>query len=195
MKKDTRGSAYTSQLVKEQRKKIKDHLKWMNPYAIHVRKACEGRVLDVGCGIGRNLEYLQGRGTGVDHNPDSIVFAKNRGFKAFTVDELERNVEKEYFDCLLVAHVLEHMTKSEAIDLMSYYLNFLKPNGKIVIICPQEVGYKHDGTHVEFMNFDDIQNILIANKVEVKKKYSFPFFRFMGKFYVFNEFVVTAQKS
>lgn len=37
------------------------------PYRAHIRRICRGRVLDVGCGIGRNLAHLNGAGVGVAH--------------------------------------------------------------------------------------------------------------------------------
>lgn len=193
MNKDTKGSSYTEQLIKEQRKKIKSKLKWMNPYALHVKKVCVGRVLDVGCGIGRNLEYLGNRAVGVDHNKDSIIFAQSRGFNAVTTEELDKKYEKNSFDTLLMAHLLEHMPQKEGKELVSHYKQYLKPGGRVVVICPQEMGFKHDDTHVEFLDFKSIESILNSNDISRIKKYSFPFFRFMGKFYVFNEFVFIGE--
>ena len=39
-----------------------------NPYRWNVRRLATGRVLDVGCGIGRCLDFVRPRGVGVDPN-------------------------------------------------------------------------------------------------------------------------------
>ncbi|HEY7625699.1 MAG TPA: hypothetical protein VH761_01480, partial [Ilumatobacteraceae bacterium] len=39
-----------------------------NPYRWNVRRLATGRVLDVGCGIGRCLDFVKPRGVGVDPN-------------------------------------------------------------------------------------------------------------------------------
>ncbi len=38
-----------------------------------------GFVLDVGCGLGRNLANIGGYGVGVDHNSESVAVACSRG--------------------------------------------------------------------------------------------------------------------
>ena len=46
-------------------------------------------VLDVGCGIGRNLHHLDGNGVGVDLNPHSVQVARQQGLTAYTTDEFD----------------------------------------------------------------------------------------------------------
>ena len=192
--KETQSETYTNQLIKEQRKSIKDKLKWMNPYAVHVKRVCEGKVLDIGCGIGRNLEYLGSRSLGVDHNEESIKFAQNRGLNAISLIDFKKDFENSQFDTFLMAHLLEHMTKDEAKELLKSYIKYLRVGGSIIVICPQEKGFQHDNTHIKFMQFSDIEEVLVASGIKVTRTYSFPFFRFFGKFYVFNEFIVIGKK-
>jgi len=194
MEKDTTSEEYTNRLVKEQRRKLKDRFKFINPYSIHIKRVCKGNVLDIGCGIGRNLEYLGSRAWGIDHNLDSVNFAKKRGFKAIHTSEILSALKNTKFETFLLAHVLEHMQDSESIDLLKEYLPLLKPNGTVVVICPQELGFEHDPTHINFVKFLEIENVLSTAGLNTIKKYSFPFPRFMGKYWVFNEFVVVARK-
>jgi SAM-dependent methyltransferase len=194
MGKDTTSEDYTNRLVNEQRKHLKDRLRFINPYSIHIQRTCKGEVLDIGCGIGRNLEYLGSRACGVDHNQESVNFAKKRGFQAIHTSEISSTLKNRKFDTFLLAHVLEHMQDFESVDLLKEYLPLLKLDGRVIIICPQELGFEHDPTHVNFVKFTEIKNILSTAGLSTIKKYSFPFPRFMGKYWVFNEFVVIARK-
>src|SRR5437868_14699975 len=73
------------------------------PYRAHLRRLKLGLVLDVGCGIGRNLGHLAGQGIGVDPNVDAIATCKARGLTAFTPEELASSeyAQPGRFDSLL----------------------------------------------------------------------------------------------
>jgi SAM-dependent methyltransferase len=192
---DTTSADYTNRLINKQRKPMKHRFRFMNPYAIHIKRVCKGEVLDIGCGIGRNLEYLGNRSWGVDHNQESVNFAKRRGFQAIHTSEISSSLKHKQFDTFLLAHILEHMPDLESIKLIEEYLPLLKPQGTVVVICPQELGFKHDPTHVNFVKFPEIENVLSAAGLRPIKKYSFPFPRFMGRYWVYNEFIVVAKNS
>ena len=195
MENDTTSADYTNRLIIKQRKRIKDHFKFINPYSIHIKRVCKGNVLDIGCGIGRNLEYLGNRSWGVDHNQESVNFAKDRGFQAIHTSEMSSFLQEKQFDTFLLAHVLEHMKDSESIKLIKEYLPLLKPQGVVVAVCPQERGFKSDPSHVNFVKFTEIENILSAAGLQSIKKYSFPLPRFMGKYWVYNEFIVVGKNA
>jgi SAM-dependent methyltransferase len=152
--------------------------------------------LDIGCGIGRNLLHLNGNGIGVDHNPTSIEVSKKRGLKAYTVDDFLKSTynKPETFDSILLAHVAEHMTGDDFIKLLKHYIPLLKEDGKIIVITPQEKGFKSDDTHVQFMDFVTIKNLLTQIGFDTIKQYSFPFPRVVGHFFKFNEFVSVAKR-
>ena len=158
-----------------------------------------GFVLEVGCGIGRNLLSLRKIGIeaiGVDHNAHSVEEAVRRGFNALTVETFNSmySDKKRQFDTLLVSHVLEHMTKLEAANLISFYLPYLKQQGRIIVITPQEKGFSSDSTHIEFMNFDIVSEVLEQSDLTIVEKYSFPLPRFFGKLFTHNEFVIVATR-
>ena len=111
-------------------------------------------VLDVGCGIGRNLVNLGGSGVGVDHNADSVVKARERGLTAFVPEEFRASpyAVPGRFDALLVSHVLEHMHFEEAAALLREYLPYVRAGGRAVLITPQEAGFRSEASHIEFMD-------------------------------------------
>ena len=81
------------------------------PYRWNLRRHRPGFVLEIGCGIGRNLEHLDGHGVGIDHNEACVAACRERGLNAFTPDEFAQSpyAVDAGFDSLLFAHVLEHM--------------------------------------------------------------------------------------
>lgn len=166
------------------------------PYAWNLRRLKPGFTLDIGCGLGRNLLHLRGEGVGIDHNSKSVGVARSRGLRAFTPEEFHTSIfnKPESFDSILMAHVAEHMYFGEAVTLLKKHLYLLKPSGKLILITPQEAGFKSDSTHTEFMDFAKLSNIAHEIGFTVVKKYSFPLPHIFGRFFYFNEFISVSHK-
>jgi len=194
--KPTNEKDYTEGLLYRQSAWWKKFLNVQYPYKYNIQSLKPGFVLDIGCGIGRNLLHLNGNGIGVDHNPTSIEVSKCRGLKAYTVDDfLKSSYNKpETFDSILLAHVAEHMTGDDFIALLKQYIHLLKKDGRIIVITPQEKGFKSDNTHVQFMDFVTVKNLLKQIGFNTTRQYSFPFPRVIGYFFKFNEFVSVAKR-
>lgn len=169
------------------------------PYRWHLRRLRLGYVLDVGCGVGRNLVNLGGRGAGVgvDHNRASVEEARRRGLEAYTPDELRASPQATpgRFDSLLLAHVAEHMSEEQAVALLAGYLDLVRAGGRVVVITPQEAGQRSDPTHVTFMDFAAVERVLRGAGCSVDARYSFPLPRLAGKVFKYNEFVVLARRT
>jgi SAM-dependent methyltransferase len=166
------------------------------PYRNHLRSLKLGFVLDIGCGLGRNLGHLGGHGVGVDHNQEAIALARSRGLPAFTVAEFAASeyAKPDRFDALLCSHVVEHMRRDEAKALLAGYLPYLRAGGAVVLITPQEAGYKSDATHVEFCDLATLGALTQGLGLVAERAYSFPFPRVVGKVFKYNEFVSITRK-
>jgi len=162
------------------------------PYRWNLRRLSPGYTLDIGCGIGRNLKHLKGHGVGVDPNRACVGAARLAGLKAFTPEEFA--AAPESFDSILLSHVLEHVTGAEGRDLLDAYLPYLKPGGQVIIITPQEAGFASDKTHQTFLDFAAVRRCCEALNLSVAKQFSFPFPRWMGRWFLYNEFVSVARK-
>ena len=172
--------------------------RWLDvqaPYRWNVRRLDLGRTLDVGCGLGRNLAHLGGAGVGVDHNEASVAVARERGLEAYTPEEFLAgpHAREGVFDSLLAAHVVEHMSEDEAVGLLRAYLPFVRKDGKVVLITPQERGYATDATHIRFCGFPEVAALCETLGLTVAQQYSFPFPRAAGRVFAYNEFVTVAR--
>ena len=169
----------------------------INPYRRNIRRLVQGNCLEIGCGIGRNLSYLNNpNNLGIDLNPYALDVARSLGHRVML--NAEFRLHDEYlsmFDNLLFSHVLEHMDQEAAAELIKDYLPYLDKDGKLVIICPQKRGFDSDSSHVEFMDFEKLSNIVDKSNMRVISAISHPLPVVFSKSFIYNEFVVTAIRT
>ena len=193
----TVGADYADRLVRLRSVWWKRLVDVQAPYRWNLRRLRLGRTLDIGCGIGRNLQHLGEGAVGVDHNPHSVAIARTQGLRAYTVTEFRNSADgiPGSYDTLLLAHVVEHMDREGALHILRDYLEFLRPSARMVLITPQEAGYRSDKTHVRSVDFAGAADLATAVGFEVACRYSFPFPRVIGKVFRHNEFVTVAERS
>lgn len=174
--------------------------RWLNvqrPYRWNIRRLGLGFTLDLGCGVGRNLLHLGGKGAGVgiDHSIASVDRARRRGLEAFTPNEFVESpyAKPEHFNSLLLAHVIEHMRFDEACTLIRTHLQYIKRGGQVVILVPQEAGFRSDSTHVEYFRRADLLRVATACHLRPVRMFSFPFPAIFGKMFRYNETILVAR--
>ncbi|CAG6396754.1 methyltransferase domain-containing protein [Actinacidiphila cocklensis] len=184
---DTASPDYTTRLL------ARRLLPTQAPYRWNLRRLRLGRVLDVGCGVGRNLRHCAPGSVGVDHNAHSVAAARARGLTAYTPEEFAAtDCVPGSFDSLLCAHVLEHLDAAKAAALLATYLPYVRPGGRAVLITPQEAGFASDATHVRFVGFAELEEEARAAGLNVRRAYSFPLPRAAGRLFRHNEFVLVS---
>jgi len=189
---DTGTDAYAARLVGLQDRGWKRRLRRLDPYRWNIRRLCTGRTLDLGCGIGRCLAHLDGRGVGVDHNPEAVRVARSRGLRAVLPGELDEPPGS--FDTLLVSHVLEHLDADAGAELLRAHLDWIRPGGRVVLITPQERGQASDPTHVRLVDAAAAHDLCARVGLVVERTSSFPFPRWAGRLWIYNETVVVARR-
>jgi 2-polyprenyl-3-methyl-5-hydroxy-6-metoxy-1,4-benzoquinol methylase len=192
---DTEGPEYAERLRRKQGVWWKRVLPVQAPHRFNLRRRRLGRTLDVGCGLGRNLAVLDAGSVGVDHNVEAVRQARADGYEAYTVEEFaSQQFAEGSFTGLLVAHVIEHMPREQAVALLRDYLPYVAPGGRVFLICPQERGYASDPTHVQFTTGEDLVAIAREAGLEPGTPYSFPLPRWAGKAFLYNEFCLSAVR-
>ncbi len=148
----------------------------------------ERAILDLGCGYGSFLFFLQAHGyknvTGVDISTEEIVVCKKlfRSYKFVQADIYKYLLsEKEKFDVIYLSHVLEHIKKENLFGFLEEVRNRLVDGGTIIIVVPNCAAYFNstagrygDITHeIGFTNLSLRQVLVVAGfkRVEMKNFY------------------------
>jgi 2-polyprenyl-3-methyl-5-hydroxy-6-metoxy-1,4-benzoquinol methylase len=168
-----------------------------NPYRWNIRRLARGRVLDIGCGIGRCLDFVGPRGVGVDPNEAAIALCRDKGHEAYTPDEFaaaRRSAGADRtFDTLLCSHVLEHLDEPTGVALLRSYLPEVVGGGRVVLITPQERGQRSDPTHVRLMDARALRDLAEQCGLTIERISSFPLPRVFGRWFIYNETVTVAR--
>src|SRR4051812_13144072 len=173
----TDDAAYTDRLRGKEAVWWKRLLDVQRPYRWNLRRLDLGFTLDLGCGLGRNLQHLEGRGVGVDHNPTSVAECRARGLEAYTPEDFlaSERARPGAFDSLLAAHLVEHLPADDGLELMRTYLPYVRDGGRVVLITPQRRGYASDPTHVRYVDAAALRTMAGDLGLSVDRVFSFPF--------------------
>ena len=102
-------------------------------------KDCKSKILDLGCGMGHYSNYMYAKGfevTGIDISSNMIDIAKknNPNIEFIVSDICNLSViEGKTFDGLVIAYVLQHLSKEEVLDLFSSINNLVSKDTKILM--------------------------------------------------------------
>lgn len=99
------------------------------------------RILDLGCGYGGFLLLLQERGygntLGIDISPQQVATANLLGVKNVHEGTIDQALGVEQsFDLVSMFDVIEHLTRSEAIETLTRIHDRLSPGGTLIIRTP-----------------------------------------------------------
>lgn len=134
------------------------------------------KVLDVGCGTGKLVQYLNENGFdayGCDSEDVAVNLAKkiNRRNAISIASATHLPFPNTSFDLITGISLIEHLSKSESIDFLKEVRRVLKPNGFIFVVTPNFAspcrfiqgkkwfGYS-DPTHINFFTPLSLANLL-----------------------------------
>jgi 2-polyprenyl-3-methyl-5-hydroxy-6-metoxy-1,4-benzoquinol methylase len=110
-------------------------------YLSHFPKDRNIRILDIGCGLGHFLYFLETEGylnyIGIDMSEENIRYCKQHGFSVEKADVFTfLNQKNSSFDVILMNDVLEHFSKPEIIEILKKIHTCLNEQGMIIIKVP-----------------------------------------------------------
>jgi SAM-dependent methyltransferase len=123
----------------------------------------QGRMLDVGCGIGDMLMFYS-NSVGVDINAFNVNFCKQRGREAYEMPIDNLPFENGSFDSVLLDNVLEHIL--DPVPLLTEIKRVMRKDGVLLIGVPGIKGQSSDSDHKVF--YDEISLNVLANKLGFK---------------------------
>lgn len=150
---------------------------------------CKNKILDLGCGMGHYSNYVYNKGfkvTGIDFSEEMIKIAKNNNsdinFLVSDICNLDV-LQSEKYDGIIIAYVLQHLSKNEVYELFNDIKNYLEKDAKLLLFLregqsileeeePIDNGYKYI---INEYTEDEIKSLLNNNGWEIirieKKEY------------------------
>jgi SAM-dependent methyltransferase len=110
------------------------------------------RIVDAGCGYGRNLVYFLNTGYdvhGVDLDPDAIASLPSNGH--FHVASIEAMPFPDAFADVAIAHSVLHFASNDAHfhAMLTGLWRVLKPGGMLFARLASNIGMEHRMQHIE----------------------------------------------
>lgn len=138
----------------------------------------DGRILELGCGGGQFLYWLDKANfrnyTGIDCSPDQVELSKNvcKG-EVILADMAEflKNTEDKY-DLIFSRHVFEHLRKDEVFGILETVKARLTPGGKLIIELPNN-GSPLFGAHTRYIDFTHETGFTVESIEQILKATGF----------------------
>ncbi|HAM37818.1 MAG: hypothetical protein A2474_04095 [Elusimicrobia bacterium RIFOXYC2_FULL_34_12] len=125
---------------------VKGLKRWIGYYRAHYLKLLpknkNSKILDVGCGYGRMLYFLNNEGYrniyGIDTSQQQVETAIQNGLNYVEHASAFKFLEnkKEQYDTIIMIDVLEHIEKTEVLELLDKVYFSLKAGGSIILQLP-----------------------------------------------------------
>jgi len=124
--------------------------------------ALGARILDVGCGSGRDMLWLKRQGfepTGFEHSPGLAVLAeKETGCPVIQGDFTIYDFSSLAVDGILASGALVHLDRDQLVPVLENILKALNPGGHVYLSLKQGRGRRTDDQGREFTLWQD-QNL------------------------------------
>lgn len=111
---------------------------------MYLPAVANGRLLEVGCGNGEMLRNMQALGWsvhGVDFDEAAVARAREKGLDVSHGDLHSQAYADNYFDAIVMSHVIEHVHDPRAVLQECYRI--LKPGGRLVMVTPNTDSWGH----------------------------------------------------
>ena len=99
------------------------------------------KILDLGCGLGGFVGMLREEGkdaSGVDSDSRVVQEGRKRGIPIIEGNILDylRRTEEESLDAIFSAHLVEHLSYQQVLELIQLSYRALRPQGRLLLATP-----------------------------------------------------------
>ncbi len=133
----------------------------------------DAEILDFGCGFGQTIREIKNLGfsrvAGADVDPAAMAYCRENGHEVYDISGGFGNWPPDSkFDVIITMHVIEHIAKSEVIEVLSGLRALLKADGKLLIAVPNAQAFTgaywayEDFTHHTLYTFGSLFYVLKA---------------------------------
>lgn len=123
-----------------------------------------GRLLDVGCGTGEFLSFMQGlgwRAEGVDFDAQAAANAAAKGVQVHVGHLGEQRFGDNMFDAVTMSHFIEHV--HDPSRLIGECHRILRPGGTMVAVTPNSKSLGHYLYEDKWMHLDPPRHLHLFN--------------------------------
>ena len=135
-----------------------------------------GLVIDIGCGTGRDVKYLNLRGKnaiGIDLSIGMIKYAKNNNpdGNLCVMDFLKLGIKKNSITGIWACGSLLHIPKSDLVEALQKLYEILCNRGVLYLTMQfgDSEGFKGDGRYFAYYSEDEIKEALLLSKFKIFK--------------------------
>lgn len=128
-----------------------------------------GVLVDIGCGNGNIICIAKELGWetwGIDPDPKAVEVAKSTGAKVFQSNLPDTGLPSDYFDVVILNHVIEHL--HDPIASLKEIYRILKPGGMIWVATPN---LKSEGLrrfHSNWLHLDSPRHLVLFTPESLK---------------------------
>jgi SAM-dependent methyltransferase len=138
-----------------------------NAMYLSVRSAA--KLLEIGCGSGRQLEFLRQLGwqaEGLDLDPAAVKAASARGLTVHAGSLKEQRFPDGSFDAVVSSHVIEHV--HDPVGLLRECGRILRPGGRLVIVTPNTASWGHMWFRSNWLALDPPRHLHLFNPISLR---------------------------
>jgi predicted TPR repeat methyltransferase len=138
---------------------------WQHYYGRHLPADKNAAILEIGCGDGNFVYYLQKSGyanaRGIDVSAEQVQKGANMGIANLECADLVSYLagNKRMYDCIIAKDVIEHFTKDEVFEILTLVSANLNTGGTFLMQVPNGQGlfyasvfygdYTHEAAYTE----------------------------------------------
>ena len=129
-----------------------------------------GNLLEIGCGSGDSLSFLNAMGwktTGVEIDPRSALIAEARGLNILKLPLEKCEFHSSSFDAIVMNHVIEHL--HDPLSQLLECLRVLKVGGTMVIVTPNTKSLLYRLFGYSWMHLDPPRHLYLYNSQNLNR--------------------------